>query len=123
MPDTVRVRHEVEVDPEIPREEELLFEKAGPRQRIFFDPAQKRAAVVTCGGLCPGINSVIRSLFLELDFNYRVTEVLGPAQWLSRIESRGRVAARSSSLLPSSARSTTREGQCWGRLAGRRMWG
>ena len=35
-------------------------------------PAQTRVAIVTCGGLCPGINSVIRSLYLELDFNYGV---------------------------------------------------
>jgi 6-phosphofructokinase 1 len=77
VPETARVRHVVEVDTDSPPEEELLFEKAGPRRRIFFDPGQTRVAIVTCGGLCPGINSVIRSLFLELDFNYGVREVLG----------------------------------------------
>ena len=30
------------------------FELAGPRQGIFFDPARVKAAIVTCGGLCPG---------------------------------------------------------------------
>ncbi len=44
---------------------------------MFFDPARTRVGIVTCGGLCPGINSVIRSLYLELDFNYGVKEVLG----------------------------------------------
>lgn len=57
--------------------EEVLFEKAGPRQRIFFDPARTRAAIVTCGGLSPGLNNVIRSVYLELHKNYGVPEVLG----------------------------------------------
>ncbi len=54
-----------------------LFEKAGARRRIFFDPAKTRAALVTCGGLSPGLNNVIRSAFLELHKNYGVPEVLG----------------------------------------------
>jgi len=54
-----------------------LFELAGPRPKLFFEPAQTRAAIVTCGGLCPGINNVIRSLFLELYHSYGVKEVLG----------------------------------------------
>lgn len=58
-------------------EEEMLFEKAGARERIFFHPARTRAAIVTCGGLCPGLNNVVRSVFLELHKNYGVEEVLG----------------------------------------------
>ena len=54
MPETARIRYTVDVDADSPRQEELLFEKAGPRQRLFFDPAQTRVAIVTCGGLCPG---------------------------------------------------------------------
>jgi 6-phosphofructokinase 1 len=57
--------------------EELLFELAGPRAKLFFDPKQTRAGIVTCGGLCPGLNNVIRSLFLELLHAYGVKEVLG----------------------------------------------
>jgi 6-phosphofructokinase 1 len=53
------------------------FEIAGARSRIFFDSNQTRAGIVTCGGLCPGLNNVIRSLFLELHFGYGVREVLG----------------------------------------------
>lgn len=56
---------------------DLTFEKAGPRRHIFFDPAKTRAAIVTCGGLCPGLNNVIRSVFLELHHRYGVKEVLG----------------------------------------------
>jgi 6-phosphofructokinase 1 len=60
-----------------PMAEGLLFELAGPREKLFFDPKQTRAGIVTCGGLCPGLNDVIRSLFLELHFAYGVKEVLG----------------------------------------------
>ena len=53
------------------------FEAAGPRDRIFFDPAQLRCGIVTCGGLCPGINNVIRGLVLELTHSYGVKDILG----------------------------------------------
>lgn len=53
------------------------FEPGGPRRRIYFDPAKTRAAVVTCGGLCPGLNDVIRGLVLELHRAYGVRRVLG----------------------------------------------
>lgn len=55
----------------------LSFERAGAREDLFFDPATTRAAIVTCGGLCPGINNVIRSLVLELIHNYGVHDILG----------------------------------------------
>lgn len=55
----------------------LLFEQAGPRDKLFFDPKETRAGIVTCGGLCPGLNNVIRSLFFELHYGYGVAEVLG----------------------------------------------
>ncbi|MEM7436257.1 MAG: ATP-dependent 6-phosphofructokinase [Myxococcota bacterium] len=58
-------------------EEELSFEEGGPRRKIFFDPAETTAAFVTCGGLSPGLNNVIRSGFLELTFNYGVRRILG----------------------------------------------
>ena len=57
--------------------DEACFEIAGPRARLFFDPKLARAGMVTCGGLCPGLNNVIRSLFLELHHTYGVPEVLG----------------------------------------------
>ena len=53
------------------------FELAGPRENLFFDPAMTRAGIVTCGGLCPGLNNVIRSVFLQLHHNYGVTNVMG----------------------------------------------
>ncbi|MFC1607111.1 ATP-dependent 6-phosphofructokinase [Candidatus Latescibacterota bacterium] len=53
------------------------MEVAGPRQKLFFNPSDVRAAIVTCGGLCPGLNDVIRSIFMELHYRYHVKEVLG----------------------------------------------
>lgn len=55
----------------------MAFEQAGPREKVFFDAAKTRAAIVTCGGLCPGMNDVIRSLFYELKSNYGIADVLG----------------------------------------------
>jgi len=53
------------------------FEPAGPRRKIFFDPSKTRAGIVTCGGLCPGLNDVIRGLTLELCHRYGVQRVYG----------------------------------------------
>ncbi|WP_035104659.1 ATP-dependent 6-phosphofructokinase [Desulfohalovibrio reitneri] len=53
------------------------LELAGPRDRIYFDPAKTKAAVVTCGGLCPGINDVIRSMVLEAHHNYDIAGFYG----------------------------------------------
>jgi 6-phosphofructokinase 1 len=55
----------------------VSFMKAGPRQKIFFDPSKLKCAMVTCGGLCPGLNDVIRSLVLTLYHIYGVKNVLG----------------------------------------------
>lgn len=53
------------------------FEMAGPRKKIFHDPPWTRAAIVTCGGLCPGINDVIKSIVNTLYFAYGVDNVYG----------------------------------------------
>lgn len=53
------------------------LEKAGPREKIYFDPANLKCGIVTCGGLCPGLNDVIRSITLTLTRQYRVKQVLG----------------------------------------------
>jgi 6-phosphofructokinase 1 len=57
--------------------DDLLFELAGPRETLFFDPSKTRAGIVTCGGLSPGLNDVIRSLFYEMHHAYGAKEVLG----------------------------------------------
>jgi 6-phosphofructokinase 1 len=53
------------------------FEPAGPRRKIFFDASKMRVGIVTCGGLCPGLNDVIRGIVMELTFHYGVTRILG----------------------------------------------
>jgi 6-phosphofructokinase 1 len=53
------------------------FEPAGPRRKIFFDPSKTRAGIVTCGGLCPGFNDVIRALVMELHYRYGVRKIYG----------------------------------------------
>lgn len=55
----------------------LSFECAGPREKLYFDPSTTTAAIVSCGGLCPGINNVIRALVLELHHDYRIRDILG----------------------------------------------
>ena len=57
--------------------EPLSFELAGPREQIYFDPSKTRCAIVTCGGLCPGINDVIRAIVLGLYYDYGVQSTLG----------------------------------------------
>ncbi len=75
--DQARIPAHLFQTPDAPPAEPLQFELAGPRDRLFFDPQQTRAGIVTCGGLCPGLNNVIRSVFLELHHGYGVREVLG----------------------------------------------
>lgn len=75
--DDLRLPVDIVIDPQSPPTDELAFEVAGPREKLFFDPKQTRAGIVTCGGLCPGLNNVIRSLYLELHHAYGVKEVLG----------------------------------------------
>jgi 6-phosphofructokinase 1 len=53
------------------------FEMAGPREKLYFDPSKMRCALVTCGGLCPGLNDIIRSIVLELYYGYGVRNIYG----------------------------------------------
>ena len=53
------------------------FELAGPRRHIFFDPSKLKCALVSCGGLCPGLNDVIRAIVLELHYGYGVRNIIG----------------------------------------------
>jgi len=53
------------------------FEAAGPREKLFFDPSNLKAGIVTCGGLCPGINDVIHAIVICLYNNYNVKDIFG----------------------------------------------
>lgn len=75
--DDLRVPAALVADPTAPAADADGFELAGPRAKLFFDPATVRAGIVTCGGLCPGLNNVIRSIFLELHHAYGAKEIIG----------------------------------------------
>ena len=53
------------------------LEAAGPRQHLYFDPMRAKCAIVTCGGLCPGINDVIRAIVMEAYHAYNVPAIMG----------------------------------------------
>jgi len=53
------------------------FEQTGPRKKIYFDPSKLKCAICTCGGLCPGLNDIIRSVVLELYHIYHVRNIYG----------------------------------------------
>jgi len=53
------------------------FETAGPRKKIFFNPSRTKVAIVTCGGLCPGLNAVVRGIVMELWHRYGCQNIVG----------------------------------------------
>jgi len=53
------------------------MEMGGPRKMIHFDPSRLRCSIVTCGGLCPGLNDVIRAIIFSLHYHYGVKTVFG----------------------------------------------
>lgn len=57
--------------------EPVSLELAGPRRRLYFEPSRVRIGIVTCGGLCPGLNNVIRSLVMAAEWHYRVERIYG----------------------------------------------
>ncbi|KAJ4900547.1 ATP-dependent 6-phosphofructokinase 1 [Raphanus sativus] len=69
------VPQKIVVRPDSPRE--THFRRAGPRQRVVFDSDDVVACIVTCGGLCPGLNTVIREIFCGLSYMYGVKKILG----------------------------------------------
>jgi len=70
---TVDNFHKCKETGEIP----VSFEKAGPKETIFFEPAKTKVGIVTCGGLCPGLNNVIRSIVNQLYYRYGISRILG----------------------------------------------
>ncbi len=78
--DEQRVAYNIElVDSDRGRSAEAmgLLEKAGPREAIYFDPSKVHAGIVTCGGLCPGLNNVIRAIVMTLWHSYGVRQISG----------------------------------------------
>lgn len=76
VPEGARVTKDVVIYPgETPSG--ITFEKSGPLRDIYFDPNDVTAAIMTCGGLCPGLNNVIRAIVMELHYKYNVKNILG----------------------------------------------
>ncbi|GKV03507.1 hypothetical protein SLEP1_g15796 [Rubroshorea leprosula] len=69
------VTHKIVVHKDSPRG--THFRRAGPRQKVYFQSDEVHACIVTCGGLCPGLNTVIREIVCGLYHMYGVTRVLG----------------------------------------------
>jgi 6-phosphofructokinase 1 len=84
------------------------FEPGGPRSRLFFDPETTRLGVVTCGGLCPGLNNVIRGLVLEAYGHYGITSVTGFRNGYLGLT--GAAVKDSITLTPDGVRGINREG-------------
>jgi 6-phosphofructokinase 1 len=77
VPDDARILQAIEVPPGSAVIDARGFERAGPRQLAYFDASRTTAAIVTAGGVCPGINDVVRSIVLELRHRYGIPRVLG----------------------------------------------
>ncbi|XP_019054437.1 PREDICTED: ATP-dependent 6-phosphofructokinase 3-like [Nelumbo nucifera] len=56
---------------------EIHFRRVGPRQKIYFESDEMHACIVTCTGLCPGLNTVIREIVCGLNYMYGVSRILG----------------------------------------------
>jgi 6-phosphofructokinase 1 len=75
--DASRVLIDHRIGPDKLPQLEMSLETAGPRERIFFNPPKTTAAIVTCGGLCPGLNDIIRGIVTQCHYRYGVTRTLG----------------------------------------------
>jgi 6-phosphofructokinase 1 len=72
-----RLETEVKPGPQAPLKKSQVLEYAGPREMIYFTPAHVHAGIVTCGGLCPGLNDVIRAVVRCLWYRYGVRRISG----------------------------------------------
>ena len=73
----VRLSPGVRIGAQTPVKRSQVLECAGPRELIYFTPAHVHAGIVTCGGLCPGLNDVIRAVVRCLWYRYGVTRISG----------------------------------------------
>ena len=75
--DSKRMVYNVMINGDTTNNFSQTFELAGPREKIFFNPEEITSAIVTCGGLCPGLNDVIRSIVMESFYGYNSKKILG----------------------------------------------
>lgn len=79
VPDSQKILYNIMADSASPLlcGSDNLIELAGPREKLFFNPGEVCAGIVTCGGICPGLNDVIRSLVMTLWYPYGVRKIFG----------------------------------------------
>eukprot|EP00249_Psilotum_nudum_P021756 c28232_g1_i2 orf=361-2001(-) len=77
LTETDMVAQNIVVDINDPSPSQTYFHRAGPRYQVIFAPGEVRAAIVTCGGLCPGMNTVIREIVYGLWHQYDVKDIKG----------------------------------------------
>ena len=75
-------------------EDATFFHRAGPRREVVFEKGEARACIVTCGGVCPGLNTVVRELYLCLAKQYGVNTVYGVQNGYSGFKNWGRDAVK-----------------------------
>ena len=75
-------------------EDATFFHRAGPRREVVFERGEARACIVTCGGVCPGLNTVVRELYLCLAKQYGVQTVWGVQNGYSGFKNWGRDAVK-----------------------------
>lgn len=75
--DTNRILLQSHVVTGAPPPPDISFEEAGPREKIFFEPSKTSVGIVTCGGLCPGLNDIIRGIVNQCHFQYGITRIHG----------------------------------------------
>jgi 6-phosphofructokinase 1 len=73
----IRLGAAATLGPQHPLKKSQVLECAGPREFIYFSPSHVHAGIVSCGGLCPGINDVIRAIVRCLWYRYGVTRISG----------------------------------------------
>ncbi|MDR3363192.1 MAG: ATP-dependent 6-phosphofructokinase [Desulfovibrio sp.] len=74
---TVRIYIDEDLGEHAEKPAHVEFESAGPRKKLYFEPTRAKCAIVTCGGLCPGINDVIRAIVMEAFHAYNVPAIIG----------------------------------------------
>uniref|UniRef100_A0A0C9S6Y4 TSA: Wollemia nobilis Ref_Wollemi_Transcript_14138_1838 transcribed RNA sequence n=1 Tax=Wollemia nobilis TaxID=56998 RepID=A0A0C9S6Y4_9CONI len=75
--ETDMIMENIVINIDSPAKEQVFYHRAGPRSKVCFEPREVRAAIATCGGLCPGLNTVIRELIYGLWFQYGVRDIKG----------------------------------------------
>ena len=73
----IQKEHFIQIGRVVTSDDASKYIKSGPRYHVALDNEKVKACIVTCGGLCPGLNVVIRELVMSLRYNYGVQDIYG----------------------------------------------